>query len=141
MFDKYFQSKPPFGGANKKSEFPDAFVLEAVTKVSNDRGHTLYVISSDGDMKKYADTLDSLIHLKRVDDFLDLVVRKEDELKEPVRFADGVFEKLESALVERAREVISESELYSDEANEFDDEIHLMDIESVCISHKNIISV
>jgi len=42
VFDKYFKSEPPFGGANKKSEFPDAFVLEAVAKVSKDRGHPLY---------------------------------------------------------------------------------------------------
>ncbi|WP_198332318.1 PIN domain-containing protein [Psychrobacter aquimaris] len=141
VFDKYFKSEPPFGGANKKSEFPDAFVLEAVAKVSKDRGHTLYVISDDGDMEKYADTLDNLIHLKRVDDLLDLVVRNEEELKEPVKFADSILEQLEEKLIESVKEIISSSEFYSDEANEFDDEIYQIDIESVCINHKNIISV
>lgn len=140
IFDKYFKSEPPFGGANKKSEFPDAFVLEAVSKVSKDRGHTLYVISDDGDMEKYATTLDNLIHLKRVDDFLDLVVRNEEELKEPVKFADSVFDKLEAILFETARETISASEFLSDAANDFDDEIKI-DIESISINHKNIISV
>lgn len=141
VFDKYFKSEPPFGGANKKSEFPDAFVLEAVCKTSKDRGHTLYVISDDGDMEKYASTLDNMIHLKRVDDLLDLVVRKEEELKEPVKFADSILEQLEASLIERAKEIISDSEFYSNEANEFDDEIYQIEIESVCVSNKNIISV
>jgi hypothetical protein len=141
VFDKYFKSEPPFGGANKKSEFPDAFVLEAISKVSKDRGHTLYVISDDSDMEKYADTFDNLIHLKKVDDFIDLVVRKEEELKEPVKFADTILEQLEPNLIKRAREVISSSEFYSDEANGLDDEIYQIDIESICINHKNIIAV
>jgi hypothetical protein len=141
VFDKYFKSEPPFGGANKKSEFPDAFVLEAISKVSKDRGHTLYVISDDNDMEKYANTLDNLIHLKRVDDFLDLVVRKEEELKEPVKFADTILEQLEPNLIKMAREVISSSEFYSDGANGLDDEIYQIDIESICINHKNIIAV
>ena len=137
VFDKYFKSEPPFGGANKKSEFPDAFVLEAVAKVSKDRGHTLYVISDDGDMEKYANTLDNLIHLRRVDDLLDLVVRKEDELKAPVKFADSILEQLEEKLIESAKEIISSSEFYSDEMDEFDGEIYQIDIESICINHKN----
>lgn len=141
VFDKYFKSEPPFGGENKKSEFPDAFVLEAVAKVSKERGHALYVISDDGDMEKYADTLDNLIHLKRVDDLLDLVIRKEEELKEPIKFADSIFEQLEDSLIGSARDIISSSEFYSDVANEFDDEIYQIDIESICISKKNIISV
>ncbi|WP_299787515.1 PIN domain-containing protein [uncultured Shewanella sp.] len=141
VFEKYFKSEPPFGGANKKSEFPDAFVLEAVSKVSKERGHTLYVISDDGDMEKYAATLDNLIHLKRVDDFLDLVVRKEEELKEPVKFADSILEQLEANLIESVNEIISSSEFYSDEADGLEDEIYQVGIESICINNKNIISV
>ncbi|MGO4893567.1 PIN domain-containing protein [Flavobacterium sp. W21_SRS_FM6] len=141
VFDKYFKSEPPFGGANKKSEFPDAFVLEALCKVSKDRGHTLYVISNDGDMEKYASTLDNMIHLNKVDDLLDLVVRKEEELTKPVKFADSIFEQLEISLINSAKKIISESEFYSDEANELDDEIYQIDIESVCISNKKMISV
>lgn len=141
IFEKYFDSEPPFGGGNKKSEFPDAFVLEAISKVSKDRGHILYVISDDNDMEKYADSLDHLILLKRVDDFLDLVVRKEKELEEPVKFADSVFDQLEDEIITFAKAKIDEGEFYSDEAIGFDDEIYQVDIESVCITHKNIISV
>ncbi|MDT3334138.1 PIN domain-containing protein [Shewanella sp. SP1S1-7] len=141
VFDKYFKSEPPFGGANKKSEFPDAFVLEAVSKISKDRGQTLYVISDDGDMQKYAETLDNLIHLNSVDKFLDLVVRNEEELNEPVKFADSIFEQLEASLIESAKGIIGDSEFYSDAANGFDDEIYKIEIESICIKNKNIISV
>ncbi len=141
IFEKYFNSEPPFGGANKKSEFPDAFVLEAVNRISQDRGHTLYVVSGDGDMGKYAESLGNMIHLNKVDDLLDLVVRKEEELKEPIKFADSIFEQQKDSLLERASEILGESEFYSCEINEFDDEIFIIKIETVCVNHKNIISV
>lgn len=141
IFEKYFNSEAPFGVGSKKSEFPDAFVLEAISKVSKDRGHVLYVISDDNDMEKYADNLENLIHLKRVDEFLDLVVRKEKELEEPVKFADSVFDQLEAEIIAFAKAKINEGEFYSDEAISFDDEIYQVDIKSVCITHKNIISV
>lgn len=141
IFDRYFNSEPPFGVLKKKSEFPDAFVLEAVSKVSDDRGHTLYLISNDGDMENYADTVDNLIYLNKVEDFLNLVIREEKELADPVRYADSVFEKLKAELIEIAEVKISEGEFYSDEAMGFDDEIYQVDIESVCIANKNIISV
>lgn len=141
VFKKYFNSEPPFGGTHKKYEFPDAFALEAVSKASKDRGHSLYVVSEDGDMDKYVSASDNLIHLKRIDDLLDLVVRKEDELKEPVKFADSIFFQLEANIIESAKDSISESEFYSDAADNFNDEIYLIKIESICINKRNIISV
>lgn len=141
VFEKYFKEEPPFGGANKKSEFPDAFALEAVRNASKDRGHLLYVVSDDGDMEKYTKTLDNMIHLKKVDDLLDLVVRNEEELKEPVKFADSIFEQLEILLNKSATEALNSSEFYSDAANGQDDEIYQVDIESISINHKNIISI
>lgn len=141
IFEKYFKSEPPFGGANKKSEFPDAFVLEAVNAISKNRGHPLYVISADGDMEKYAEKSDNMIYLKKVDDLLDLVARKEDELKEPVIFSEGIFERLKDTLIARAQDILTESEFYSDLASEFDDEIYQVEIETIGIKNKNIISV
>ena len=141
VFEKYFRSEPPFGGTNKKSEFPDAFVLEAVNDISQSRGHPLYVISSDGDMERYAEKADNMIHLKKVDDLLDLVARKEDELKEPVIFSEVIFEKLKDDLLARAKNILTESEFYSDSASDFDDEIYQIKIENIGIKKKNIISV
>lgn len=141
VFEKYFKSEPPFGGANKKSEFPDAFVLEAVNDISQRRGHQLYVISSDSDMERYAEKAENMIHLKRVDDLLDLVTRKEDELKEPVIFSEVIFGKLKDTLIARAKDILTESEFYSDLAGDFDDEIYQIEIEDVDIKNKNIISV
>jgi len=141
IFEKYFKSEPPFGGANKKSEFPDAFVLEAVSNISKERGHVLYVVSEDGDMEKYAETFDNIIHLKKVDDLLDLVVRKEEELEKPVKFADNILEQLKDSLLEKASEVLSGSEFYSEEANQLEDDIYQIEIKSISIHDKNILSV
>lgn len=141
VFEKYFNSAPPFGGVNKKSEFPDAFVLEAVNIISQSRGHRLYVISNDGDMKRYTDSSDNMIYLSKIDELLDLVVRKEAELKEPVKFADSIFKDMEGILLNNAKEIIEDSEFYSDYASELDDEVYLAKIESIIVKHKNIISV
>lgn len=141
IFDRYFNSEPPFSSANKKSEFPDAFVLEAVSQASKSRGKLLYVVSDDCDMEKYAETVDNIIFLKKIDDLLDLVVRKEEELEKPVKFADSILELLKDSLLERAHKVISNSEFYSAEANQPDDEIYQIEIESVFICDKNILDV
>ncbi|MGU3415699.1 PIN domain-containing protein [Enterobacteriaceae bacterium C34A] len=90
IFDDYFSSKPPFS-ERKKDEFPDAFVLHAIKKISIERMYPLYVVSSDGDMKSFCEG-NGLFHLSRVDDLIDLLNRNEDELKEPMKLLDSVFE-------------------------------------------------
>lgn len=52
VFDAYFAGTPPFDGPGKKAEFPDAFVLDVINKISKNRGHKLYVVSNDGDFKR-----------------------------------------------------------------------------------------
>lgn len=53
VFKKYFQNEAPFGNKDKKSEFPDAFILESIKEYhnSNPDFHIL-VISDDGDWYK-----------------------------------------------------------------------------------------
>jgi hypothetical protein len=46
VFEQYFAGKPPFGSGDKKSEFPDAFVVEALGKWAKENG-ALFVISGD----------------------------------------------------------------------------------------------
>lgn len=142
VFEKYFKSEPPFNGSNKKHEFPDAFVLEALNDISKKRGHQLYIISADSDMEKYARTTSNMIYLKRVDDLLDLVARKEEELKEPIIFSEVIFNKLKDTLLESVKIILSESEYYyTNLSSDFDEQIYQIDIEDINIESKNIISV
>jgi hypothetical protein len=53
IFEKYFNSIPPFSSGKKKSEFPDAFVIEAVKQyLSEHTNEILLVVSKDSDWEK-----------------------------------------------------------------------------------------
>jgi len=48
VFERYFAGKPPFGEASeKKHEFPDAFVIEALKEWTEDNEEDLFVVSGD----------------------------------------------------------------------------------------------
>lgn len=46
----YFENNPPFGGGNKKHEFPDAIIISKLKSVISKYGE-IAVVSSDGDWK------------------------------------------------------------------------------------------
>ena len=79
IFDKYFHKQAPFGPAKKKEEFPDAFVLTALEQWCADKKQQMYVISSDGDMESGCSDRGPLIHLKSIAEFVDLVLRAEED--------------------------------------------------------------
>jgi hypothetical protein len=47
VFEKYFAGKPPFGAGDKKNEFPDAFVVQALIAWTHDHVADLFVVSGD----------------------------------------------------------------------------------------------
>ncbi|WP_368194786.1 PIN domain-containing protein [Aeromonas sp. R2-2] len=141
VFENYFNSLPPFCGENKKNEFPDAFALEAVRKVSEEREHLLYVISCDGDMKAYAEQYENIFHLKTVDDLIDLVIRNEAELSKPVSFADKVFTRLEPEIIKTIHAKLSDMEFYPDSSYYLDVDIERIIINQVSVINKNLIEV
>lgn len=65
VFGKYFKNKKPFSEGEKKSEFPDAFVIEALSALRK----KVYVVSSDEDFKG-ADK--NLIRIKQLGQLLDI---------------------------------------------------------------------
>ena len=53
VFKAYFNNEPPFNTSNdKKSEFPDAFIINAVKKYVNDN-QTVNVLVVSDDLKKH----------------------------------------------------------------------------------------
>lgn len=54
IFEQYFSNQPPFSeNGNKKSEFPDAFVIEAIKQyLSSHLTYSILVISDDSDWQK-----------------------------------------------------------------------------------------
>lgn len=72
VFDLYFEVKPPFGSGDKKEEFPDAFVIEALKDWCDKNDDKIYVISNDKDFKTALTGNTEAIYLKNIEQFLDL---------------------------------------------------------------------
>lgn len=139
IFNSYFESSPPFGGADKKAEFPDAFCLEAVKNIAQGRHQELYVISKDKDMENYVESTEGLHHLQNIDDLLDLVVRTELQLEDPAKLAQYVNDNISEDIIRSIRDFMGEAEFYSDGMEGGDSELHISKIEGIKITHINII--
>lgn len=51
IFEKYFAGQKPFGGADKKSEFPDAIAIESLIQWCQKNKTVCIVLSDDSDLK------------------------------------------------------------------------------------------
>ncbi|WP_153067305.1 PIN domain-containing protein [Steroidobacter cummioxidans] len=81
VFDWYFKKVAPFGGGEKKHEFPDAFTVSALEHWCATRDERLYVISEDGDLADYCKRSKRLIRLSRPAEFIDTYMRQTTALK------------------------------------------------------------
>ena len=138
VFNAYFQNFPPFEKESKKHEFPDAFALEAIKKVSLDRNHHIYIISADDDMTSYAKKEETLIPLNSIDELIDLVVRNDAMLAEPTKFADHIFDELSDEIITQAKEYLDYAEFAHTKTDFGDEEITDIQINSVSLSTKNL---
>jgi hypothetical protein len=69
VFDTYFARRPPFDGDNSK-EFPDAFVLQALSQWCEDHNDIMYVVTEDRAMTRAAVADKRLLPLKNIDEVL-----------------------------------------------------------------------
>lgn len=134
VFKDYFEGNAPFS-IKKKDEFPDAFVLHAIKNLSNTRGYPVYIVSTDGDMKNFCDG-DRLIHLDSVDALIDLIVRNDDEVKQPVKLADDLFEKFYGDIVQQVSDKLLEASYTVDDEDAYD-----VKLNNVMVEGKNIIEL
>ncbi|MCH9694142.1 MAG: PIN domain-containing protein [Gammaproteobacteria bacterium] len=80
VFDKYFDKSPPFGEGKKKSEFPDAFTVEALEVWCEAEKEKMYVASTDPDLASACEQSDSLFLLKKLSVFVSTVQYHDDVL-------------------------------------------------------------
>lgn len=92
-------------------------------------------------MKSYTENYENLLYLESVDEIIDLVIRNDEALAEPARFADTIFGDLEAALLEQAQTYLEEGEFYSEIVSSLDDEIVSVDIETISIDNKSLLDV
>lgn len=71
IFDDYFKENSPFKEGNKKSEFPDAFVLNSIESWCKKFDERMYVVSTDPDFGSFISH--NLIQIKDYDELLNLI--------------------------------------------------------------------
>lgn len=70
IFNKYFTHQPPFS-EKKKTEFPDAFVLEAIKKWCSSNKQEIIIISKDNDMRDFCNNNKDLILVDSLAELMD----------------------------------------------------------------------
>lgn len=98
VFKAYFNDEPPFNTANdKKSEFPDAFIINAVKKyVEDNQSINVLVISDDSDWHtafKTAERIsicnsidDAILTIQNADKIMPIIEEKTEEILSAISF-------------------------------------------------------
>jgi len=113
IFDDYFNARPPFGTADKKSEFPDAFAISQIEQYGKDTGKSILIFSDDKDfhsrlsesvtiVKDYKAFIEELLGFSRLTKLEEIIEKKgmdldkyvtawlEDELNDESIYTDIV---------------------------------------------------
>jgi hypothetical protein len=126
VFAKYFESTPPFGSAEKKHEFPDAFALAGVQRWCGENEEKIFVLSKDGDMKRACELSEELLSLRTIDELFDLIAQDDAEL---YAYALRVYEQYKQDILEELKERFTELWFFIDEAESEVSDVELKDID------------
>lgn len=86
IFEKYFAGAPPFSdAANKKFEFPDAFVVQALARWAEDREDFVFVISGDELFRDASRKFTGLVPMTTLAELLDFLANEDAKRAEFVR--------------------------------------------------------
>ena len=72
LMEDYFDSNPPFGIKGKKSEFPDAIMLQSLIKFVGDQDK-IHVVAKDGDWERVGNVCKNVIIHKKIASLLDYI--------------------------------------------------------------------
>lgn len=125
VFDWYFKQLAPFGGGEKKHEFPDAFTVSALEEWCVQRQEKLYVIARDGDLAKYCESSKNLIRLQRPAEFIDAFLRQTAAMRLIEESASKHMGQMQNAV----REKFEELGLYLDDQDGDVNEVEVRDVE------------
>jgi predicted nucleic acid-binding protein len=147
IFLDYFERNPPFSEGKKKSEFPDAFVLNSLENWCKKFKKTTYIIADDKDFNSYKS--DYLFPVKVYDKLLDSISHtySESNILDKV---DKYLEKYQSDFIEAIEDIFEFEFPYKgidsnynykyDVQNLIIDEVYLDDT-SILGVHENVVSI
>jgi len=121
VLDDYFNQKPPFGDAKKKSEFPDAFTAKILTAWCEKHSRKAIVVSGDGD---WATVVHPTLQI------LDNVTKFLDQFPDPI-IANKVRTALRdsSYLIKRLKEQFEETKFSDRDRNAEISDVEATDVE------------
>jgi hypothetical protein len=97
VIDLYFKKQPPFS-AKKKSEFPDAFVLEALKSKAGINDEIVYVVSDDPDFANACNQPSHLECIETLPHFLDRYNAHADTINQVHATVKKNFKQIEKQL-------------------------------------------
>lgn len=140
VFDMYFNLKAPFATGEKRKEFPDAYVLLALSSLSRGRGWPIHVITKDKDMFRFSEEHSNLICSESIDELMD-AINKIISI-EPSEFAATALEKIRDEAVNRINDSLDDIVIDIIDCGNFD-EVWLRDAKfrNLELTNSNLISV
>lgn len=136
LLGMYFNSKPPFGNAKKKSEFPDAISTLSLEHWAYEKKQKIYIISGDTDFSEWSKGHSFAIYIKSLAEFIDLYNRTEEKL---TTLAHSLFEAEEEWICDVVKESFLECGF--EYADNWEAEIVDVEIVSFQIDDVNVIEV
>lgn len=133
IFNQYFNTQPPFAATGKKkSEFPDAFIIEATKQyIENHPDDTLMVVSKDDDWKQAFCDVENVFFSDSISNAITIINSIESVLSEEL--IEQIFN---AASEEIAQEILSVAqwECYDFPEYEFEDDFEVDHIEVLNVS-------
>lgn len=119
IFNQYFNNTAPFKkSGEKKSEFPDAFIIAAVKKYLEEENKTILVLSSDGDWETAFSGMSDIIFTKSIDDAINLLQGETD-------IVEVLFKLLEEKIEEEINDIADFECYVVDDYELIDDDLEI----------------
>ena len=135
VFGKYFKNEFPFGGGDKKAEFPDAFALELIEHWCIQNSIKCRIFSSDKDFLKYQSSYFDIT--KNYDSYLDQKLQyylaEEDRISVLNKVFENSSEKIDDEIETWYRYILDDNSLYYSFVWV---EIHHVDVTEVKVNNK-----
>ena len=127
VFEKYFATKPPFGTGDKKSEFPDAFVVNGLVEWTKKNAEPLYVISGDKPFRNACQPHKTLYEYATLSTLLDRIILIILDAAVAGFIRDQILERIED--IKEAAKQEFEDQMYNVDDEDGDVEMSVQSLE------------
>ena len=111
LFNDYFEMKPPFEDKKKKkSEFPDACIIQEIKNRFDKSGEMVFIISSDNGFNKSFEGIENYRIIGSLNDLYDIINKNDEEKEEAYNRTRLIFDSLKERIEEEVKRYICDNE-------------------------------